>query len=109
MSCKTIKNDQIIGSWQAVEVLEDGEPLKVNLSEINISFNANELYSFKSTLNYNEAGRYYIESPFLFTTDTVNSASTEKTVEILLLTADSLHLKMSEGGKNRLMKMKKLK
>lgn len=107
-SCGSIDNELIIGSWEGVRVLEEGEELGVNPKEISFYFGKNESYRYESTLNYKEAGSYYIESSYLFTTDTVNQASTEKAVEILLLSPDSLHIKMDDNGKERILKLVKI-
>jgi hypothetical protein len=107
-SCGSIDNELIIGSWEGVRVLEEGKELGVNPKEISFYFDKNESYRYKSTLNYKEAGSYYIESSYLFTTDTVNQASTEKAVEILVLSPDSLHIKMDDNGKERILKLTKI-
>lgn len=106
-ACDNLDTELIIGSWEGVTVLEEGKQLGVNPKEISFYFDKNESYRYNSTLNYKEAGSYYIESNYLFTTDTVNQASTEKAVEILVLSADSLHLKMDDNGKERILKLTK--
>ena len=65
-SCGSIDNELIIGSWEGVRVLEEGKELGVNPKEISFYFDKNESYRYKSTLNYKEAGSYYIESSYLF-------------------------------------------
>ncbi|GJM36054.1 MAG: hypothetical protein DHS20C18_50550 [Saprospiraceae bacterium] len=105
VSCAPYDQDKLVGSWQAISVLEEGEPLGVETEVIRIIFSPDASYSYYSTLNYEESGSYYLDSKYLFTTDTINQASTEKAVEILLLTEDSLHLKMMDTGKERILKM----
>ena len=101
-------NDELlIGRWQAAELKEEEAPVPVNLDAISFEFNTDYQYTFSSTLNYREAGTYFIDARFLYTTDTINQASTEKAVEILTLTEDSLHLRMMENGKERLLKLVK--
>lgn len=107
-TCKQLEADLLTGNWQASEVLEEGRPLGIEPSLIRMQFTDNGKYSYSSTLNYQEAGTYYLEDNYLFTTDTLNQASTEKTVEIILLSADSLHLKMIDSGKERLLKLYRL-
>ena len=106
-SCEKLDSKLLFGSWEGVSVLEEGNPLEVDPKEILFYFDENESYRYNSTLKYKEAGSYYLEANLLFTTDTVNQASTEKAVEILLLSKDSLHLKMDEGGKERILKLVK--
>lgn len=96
----------IVGEWAGVAALEEGAPIGVDPSLIRMTF-GNKGYTYNSTLNYREAGSYYIDSKYLYTTDTLNQASTEKAVEIVKLTADSLVLKMNESGRERFLMMEK--
>ncbi len=105
VSCTEYNEERLVGSWQAVTVLEEGEPLDIETEVIRISFDKDGSYAYQSTLNYQESGSYYLDNQYLFTTDTINQASTEKAVEIIMLTEDSLHLKMIDTGKERLLKM----
>ena len=45
----------------------------------------------------------------LYTLDTVNKASSEKAVQIEMLTCDSLYLKMDANGSERIVKLYKVK
>jgi len=107
LSCspETNKNQEIFGNWHATQVLEEGRPLAVDTQQIRFHFDADATYRFQSTLNYREAGRYQLENGYLFTTDTLHQASEEKAVQILKLSPDSLHLRMQEAGKERLLKL----
>lgn len=105
LSCSPAKENFLLGSWEAIEVTEEGQPLGVNVQEIGFTFLDEGRYTYRSTLNYKEAGSYYVESQYLFTTDTVNQATSEKAVEILQLNQDSLFLKMNDNGKERLLKL----
>jgi len=107
-ACQKVENDLLPGVWQAVEVREEGEPLDVDVSTIRLHLDSNENYTFKSTLDYREAGKYYVQSNLLYTLDTLNQASTEKAMEIVSLTSDSLLIKMNEAGKERLLKLTKV-
>jgi len=98
----------IHGEWEGTAVLEGGKPLPVEASEIKFEFEEDNQYEFFSTLKYHEAGTYYVEDSYLYTTDTFNQASTEKVVEIMLLDGDSLHLKMKEQGQERILKLRRL-
>lgn len=103
--CAPVEENLIQGRWQGVSVLEEGEPLGIDPTVISMTFGENNSYAYSSTLNYRESGSFYIDSKYLYTTDTLNQASTEKAVEIVTLTADSLTLKMNEAGRERLLKM----
>lgn len=108
MACAQDEPSLLIGSWTAYEVLEEGEILDINASEIQLEFVDDEVYSYKSTLDYEEAGQYNVQSSYLYTTDTLAaSQAARKAVEIVQLTADSLQLRMNDEGKERILKMLK--
>lgn len=107
-SCSPIDDNLLLGEWQAAALLEEGDSLAVDVQEITLSFN-DDMYHYTSTLNYRESGNYFVNERYLFTIDTINQASSEKAVEIQLLSADSLHLRMQESGKERLLKLVKAK
>lgn len=109
LGCSPYRQRDLIGEWQAISISQEGDSLQIDPKLVQFTFNKDEGYTFKSTLNYHESGTYYILDKRLFTMDTLNRASTEKAVEILMLTPDSLHLKMSDAGKDRLMKLVKQK
>lgn len=107
-SCATINKSLLVGKWQAIELLEDGQPMEADIEVIHFQFDKNRQYTYAGTLNYHEAGVYSIESKYLYTLDTLNQATTEKAVEIVQLTKDSLRLRMNDTGKERLMILKKM-
>lgn len=107
-SCGTVDKNMLVGNWQAVQLLEGGQPMEVDIQVVRFYFNKNQQYNFFGTLNYREAGSYSVESKYLYTLDTINQATTEKVVEIVHLTKDSLRLRMNDSGKERLMVLKKL-
>jgi hypothetical protein len=84
---------------------EEGTPLAVDPSQIELQFTPADRYTYRSTLNYREAGSFYVDGTYLFTRDTLNQASTEKAVEILKLANDTLQLKMMDGDKERQLTM----
>ncbi len=108
-SCENPNKRLLIGNWQTSEILEEGKPLEVDFSLIDFNFTEAGLYDYHSTLNYREAGSYYLQSNLLFTLDTLNEASMEKAVKITKLTQDSLFLKMNENGKERIMRLFRVK
>ncbi len=108
-ACNEYAESSLTGEWKGAALLEDGMPLEVDPAEIGFEFNKNGLYQFRSTLNYKEAGTFSIRGNLLYTLDTINEASTEKAVKIVLLTADSLFIKMNADGKERIVKLAKVK
>lgn len=105
LACKKVEEDLLSGSWKGSAILEAGAPLDIDPSNIRLVLDPDGAYRYESTLNYREAGTYFLDQQYLYTMDTINQASTEKAVEIMLLSPDSLHLRMNEAGKERLLKM----
>ena len=105
LACQPYHADQLTGVWRGALILEQGDTVQVDPAEVSLEFQGKDGYVFKGTLNHKEAGSFYLDAQYLFTLDTLNKASTEKAVEIVLLTSDSLYLKMMDGGKERLLKM----
>jgi hypothetical protein len=107
--CINNQNRKLCGKWQAVEVTEDGEQMALNASDVKLEFNSNGFYKYQSSLNYLEAGSFSIQGDLLYTLDTINKASSEKAVRILLLTRDSLTIQMMAGSRERIYRMAKVK
>lgn len=105
--CAPVDESLIHGEWAGIAVMEEGSPVNVDPTVIRMAFKGKG-YAYSSTLNYKEAGMYHIDAKYLYTTDTINQASTEKAVEIVKLTVDSLVLKMNEDGKERFLVMGKV-
>jgi hypothetical protein len=105
LACQPVEEDLLSGTWRGSVILEANEPLDIEPSNIKLTLAPDGSYRYESTLNYQEAGSFFLDQQYLYTMDTINQASTEKAVEIMLLTQDSLHLRMNEAGKERLLKM----
>jgi hypothetical protein len=105
-SCEKLNKEHLKGHWSAIHLTEEGDSLKVNLEEITLAF-SDKKYDFTSTLNYKESGTYLLKDNLLFTVDTLNDKANEKVVEITKLKADSLFIRMNDGGKERILVMKK--
>jgi len=104
-SCSPFKVDTLIGSWQADAVLESNIPMDVDVSEISFFFREDFSYDYFSTIGYAESGYFEIDKNLLITKDTTRNKATEKKVQILVLTQDSLHIKMNNRGKLRIMQL----
>ena len=106
-ACGPFQKRELVGNWTGTTVLEDGDTLAIDPSVLRFYFSRKGAYTFQSTLNYKESGAYFLDGHLLYTTDTLNKASSQKAVQILMLTSDSLHLRMLEDGKERLFKLVK--
>lgn len=109
LGCANIQEKKLVGKWQGASLIEDGMPMQVSPTDIGFEFFNKGYYHFRSTLNYREAGTYSVNGNLLYTLDTINEASTEKSVQILQVTDDSLFLKMNAEGKEQLVKLFRVK
>ncbi len=105
-SCSNPLQDAVIGNWKAALVTEEGEKLAVDTGEVKLSLQENGQYNYSSTLNYQEAGSWFLDDNLLFTNDTIHKAG-QKAVMILEVKKDTLVLKMVEKGKDRLLTLVK--
>ena len=105
VGCSHFDEQLLVGNWQASFVSEDGKVMEIDYTPVNFEFSKDGFYTFNSTIDYKEAGSYYINGNLLYTTDTLNTATTEKAVEITCLTQDSLILKMMANEKPKMMKL----
>lgn len=101
LSCGEREDLLLLGSWQAVSVLEAGDSLRLDPAEIGFDFTANNRYNFRSTLRYTEAGTWRYADGFLFARDTTRSTGEERVVAVEQLTADSLTIRMLAEDKER--------
>lgn len=99
----------LYGTWQADQFLEKGEAKDIDLSRMKFMFNDQKVYTYHANLNSQEAGHYRIKGNFLYTTDTLDSESLEKVVQISHITADSLHITMNRGGTEQVIILHKTK
>lgn len=98
----------ICGTWQAYQTLENHMPLQVDHTQITFVFDNNGAYMYNGENDYRERGTFSIRDNTLYTLDTLNKASSEKALEIVKLTADSLFLGTTVGGNSRLIKFYKV-
>lgn len=108
-ACETVEQVPIEGKWQAYEVLEEGDSMKLNPNAIRFEFFPLGTYLFEGTVGHREAGTYRVSGNLLYTKDTLAN-SPEKAVEISHHTLDSLSFKMqSDDNKAQLIKLLKVK
>jgi len=99
--CTNPKLEQLPGNWQGTQVLEEGEPLPIDPSVIQLQIASEGTYRYDGTLKYSEAGHWSLHQDLLFTRDTTRADAEEKAVLIERLEGDTLVLKMNESGKER--------
>jgi len=102
-SCHSIDSKQLEGFWLADKVLEEGQQLDLDLSDVGFEFKNKNHFIYYNTEFLSEEGIYEVRGTTLFTTDTTSSGTMKKAVQIVLLTQDSLHLKMNSHGKEQIL------
>ncbi len=107
-SKENIRNAELIGNWQAVELFEVDSLLNIDLEEVQLSFFENGTYAFSGTLKYREVGKYKISNDLLFLRDTLKTTSVERPIKLLLVAQDSLSVEMKDNHKKRVLNFKKL-
>ena len=108
-ACNPIKNKDLEGFWLADRVEEAGERLDIDLSDLGFEFKGKNHYIYYNTEFLSEEGIYELKGYTLVTTDTTGNNPLRKAVEILLLTNDSLHLRMNAGGKEQILYLYRMK
>jgi len=104
--CDNPLQDVVIGNWTATQITEEGKKLDVNVGEVQLNLQENGDYEYSSTLNYQEAGSWFLDENLLFTNDTIHKAG-QKAVLIIEAKQDTIILKMLENGKERLLTLAK--
>lgn len=102
-SCHPVDRSLLEGFWLAEKVTEEGSELDLDLSDLGFEFKGQNHYIYYNTEFLSEEGVYEVNGMTLVTTDTSGNNPMRKAVEIILLTRDSLHLRMNAGGKEQIL------
>ena len=100
-ACGAREDQLLLGEWQAVQVLEAGDSLKLDPAQVGFLFRPDNRYTFRSTLRYEEAGTWRYTDGFLMARDTTRENSPERVVAVEKLTPDSLQIRMLSDDKER--------
>lgn len=101
------KETALIGTWQAIQLIEEDSLLEMNVDEVKLSFDEHGSYTFKSTLDHMEAGKYRYLNNLIYLKDTTQKNKEEIAVRLLTLSVDSLAIEMDESGKKRVLSLQK--
>ena len=101
LSCGEREDKLLLGEWQATQVLESGDSLKLDPAQVGFLFRPDNRYTFRSTLRYEEAGTWRYAEGFLMAQDTTRKNSPERVVAVEKLTVDSLEIRMLSDGEER--------
>lgn len=106
-SCIQNPEEAIIGAWNVSAITSENPLPNYNLTDFHFDFLPDGSYQYSGNLYYRESGRFSVKSGYLYTTDTLNQASTEKAVQIIKLSRDSLVLRMANETIMRMVRQKK--
>ena len=104
LSCSNPDETLIEGHWRASDVFEENVRLEIDLSDVSFTFQDSH-YSYFNTAHLEENGLFEIHGDKLVVRDTAKQMDLKKSVQITMLTKDSLHLRMNAGGKEQLLKL----
>jgi hypothetical protein len=107
-ACNSDRTPELLGSWQANLLIEEGDTIDVILDDVGLYFAKDGSYIYTSTLDYEESGTFRTSGEMLFTTPAAQDTLVERPVEIALLDKDVLHLNMKEGDKNRILEFERI-
>lgn len=110
-ACQNNQPKLYSGTWQATELWEKGQKMDVDtlMEKVVLNLYPDKTYTFVSTLNTRESGKYRIRSNRIYIQSAKDIASKqERIMEIVTLTNDSMHLKMTDKGNERILKFCKV-
>jgi hypothetical protein len=99
----SVQEKDLTGSWQAAAFFENGQSVASNLDSVSLQITPEGGYEFRSQGFYREAGAYRLSAKYLFLTDTTQIPAKEHIVKILYISADTLKIRMSAGGKEQVL------
>lgn len=111
LSCQSDQPLPYAGTWQAVELWEKGQKMEVDtlMEKVVLNLYNDKSYSFITTLNKKESGKYRIKKKKIYIQSKAELANKqERIMEIITLTQDSMHLKMTDNGNERVLKFCKV-
>ncbi|KAA3637160.1 MAG: hypothetical protein DWQ02_07150 [Bacteroidetes bacterium] len=106
-SCSQWSGMDLVGTWEATNILEEDQPLEVDYPSVRLDLKEDGTYEYTGTLNYREAGKWSTKSNYLYTRDTLKPDGEQKVVFIRSYSPDSLEIQMVEAEKTRILKMVK--
>ena len=101
-ACRPDRTPEILGTWQAVYLLEEGDTVDVKLDNVSLRFDTGGHYVYTSTLDYFERGRFELVDDILTTRPEVDTVGQQR-VRVTRLTPEGLTFLMSDGGKARVL------
>jgi len=89
-------------------LVEEGDTVDVILDDVGLRFDKNGKYVYTSTLDYEEEGTFRTKGDMLFSTPAEQDSVAERRVAIEHLDELSLHLRMKQGEKYRILEFERI-
>lgn len=96
------------GTWRLSGYYQDGQAIAIPLDSVGLVLHPNQIYEFRSIGYYREKGAFRTSSSYLFLRDSTRTDAQERALKILLLTADSLKIKMQQAEKEQVLFFSKM-
>ena len=96
------------GAWRLTGYYQDGQAIQVPLDSVGLVLHPNRIYEFRSIGLYREKGAFRTSASYLFLRDSTRRDAEERALKILLLTEDSLKLKMQRAEKEQVLFFSKI-
>lgn len=99
-ACHSIDQEDLQGTWIGQQVIEAGDTLNMDLSNLRLHFESDGSFTYVKTSRERLAGAYSI-SGSLLELEVKNPAPEKILIQISELSSDVLHLRMNHEGNER--------
>ena len=106
-SCQADRTLELLGTWQASLLIEDGDTVDVRLDDVSLLFEPEGAYTYTSTLDYFEEGRFALDGDILETQPAADSLSPQR-VKVTTLDDSTLHFFMMDAGRRRQLEFRRM-
>ena len=100
VACQRDRTPELLGTWQATSLVEEGDTVDVRLDEVSLRFEPDGDYVYTSTLDYYEEGTFALDGDILTTTAAVDSVGVQR-VRVTALDTGRLQFFMLDNGRKR--------
>ncbi len=98
----------IVGSWHGKTLLQNGNAITSDWSNVKFIFNVNGKYSYTNASEYTENGKYQVKDHMLVTIPENDQTGTARSVEIIKLKLNSLVLRMNDNGNEIILQLERV-
>ena len=102
--CKDPSPDALVGLWKAREVIEDGDTLELDLTNVYLDFQTDQNFKYRHTQRDSLAGTYELKKG-LIRLYVSNPLHDTIIIQLTDLRPESLVLRMNHEGKERFVTM----